>query len=364
MNTRLNGEEIDKMKTEGVVFGNSSHRERKKPSPAALLRSIVQSPVSINIWSLDCDLRYTFFNEGHRRGMERFWGADIRIGDPILDFITSQDYRVVAEEYYRTIFSGTGLALVDELRDPDGGYHYFENHGNPIIDDDGETIGVTVFAVEISDRVKYERELQKTVEEKQTLLKEIHHRVKNNLQIVSSLLSIQSMTIRNASDRLKFIESQNRIQAMASIHEMLYQSENLSRIDMGTYIDSLLAQISDSLVEEDTIELKSEIEPLSVSIDTAVPLGLITTELITNSIKHAFPKGARGRITVSLRNDESGTSEFSIRDNGKGYSGKGSRKRSSLGLQIVDAMVGQINGTFSIRKDHGTVCTVRFMPRG
>lgn len=215
---------------------------------------------------------------------------------------------------------------------------------------------------EIAERARVEEQIKTSLREKEVLLKEIHHRVKNNLQVVSSLLSLQSRIIDNPAALEVLRESQNRIRSMALIHERLYRSEDLGRVDYAVYIRDLATFLVRSYrAHLGPIDLKIEAEGVFLGIDTAIPCGLITNELISNALKHAFPNGKGGEIRVKI--GAQGDRQFTmiIGDNGVGFPPDVDfRNTESLGLQLVNTLVDQLEGTVELRRDGGTEFTIRF----
>ncbi len=207
-----------------------------------------------------------------------------------------------------------------------------------------------------------EERIKKSLQEKNILLKEIHHRVKNNLQIISSLLNLQSRSIDNEKYLNIFKESQNRIRTMALVHEKLYQSDDLGHINLPNYLYNVAMNLFHSYRSNSReINLKTDIEDISMDIELAIPCGLIVNELISNSIKYAFPEDRHGKINleVKLMNDE--FYEMVIKDDGIGIPDSISfEKTPSLGLQLVRALVNQINGEMSLFKNNGTKFVIKF----
>jgi PAS domain S-box-containing protein len=203
---------------------------------------------------------------------------------------------------------------------------------------------------DISDRKESEAKLQASLKEKELLLKEIYHRVKNNLQVVYSLLNLQSRKVSDPVALSVLRDSQNRVRAMALVHEKLYKSDDLTRIDLADYIRSLAYSLLETYHSGSShIALRLEIEPYSLDIETALPCGLILTELMSNSLKYAFPGGRPGEITItsSLRTDRQVC--LQVRDNGIGLSNDFDLGRvSSLGLSLVQNLTKQIKGEVTI----------------
>ena len=218
-----------------------------------------------------------------------------------------------------------------------------------------EVLGLVCVAQDISARKQAEQQIRAALEEKEVLFKEINHRVKNNLQVISSLLNLQArqLTDRAGVEALK--ESHNRVQAMALIHEMFYRSESLACIDFGDYIRSLTQHLTSSYgATERAIELAVEVAPVSLNLDTAIPCGLIINELVTNALKHAFPHGGGGRIVVELRAVADQHYCLSVRDNGLGLPADlRVEETRSLGLRLVRTLTEQLDGKLAFASNGG-----------
>lgn len=210
--------------------------------------------------------------------------------------------------------------------------------------------------IDISDRQKAEEKLKASLKEKEVLLKEIHHRVKNNLYVVSSLLELQMSTIHDPQIAQLFQDSQNRIYSMALIHEKLYRSSNLAIINFSEYIEDLVTHFFDSYnVNANYIDLELQIEQISINIETATPCGLILNELLSNAMKHAFPDDREGIVSVECYQDENQQIHLIIRDNGVGFSENFDfRETDSMGFQVICTLTEQLDGTLELNQDQGT----------
>lgn len=230
-----------------------------------------------------------------------------------------------------------------------------------VLDEKGNFKGFRTTLTDISERKKMEGDIEDSLKEKELLLKEIHHRVKNNLQVISSLLNMQSRYIRNKTDKELFRESQTRAKSMALIHERLYQSTDLRRIDFGEYIQTLTYDLYHSYGGNPKfIKLNMALEPIMVDINTAVPCGLIVNELLSNVLKHAFPQGKTGDLTIKFYSND-GNLVLIVRDEGVGFPEDiDFRNTESLGLSLVNTLVGQIDGEIEIMVDHGTEFKITF----
>ena len=220
---------------------------------------------------------------------------------------------------------------------------------------------------EMSETIlRREGELKTAVEENETLLREIHHRVKNNLNVVASLLSLQSTAIDSVeAARAAFQESRNRIFSIARVHESLYGGENLSAVDMGGYIRQMMSDLTDTYGQRRDIGVRVEAEHIHVDIQYAVPCGIILNELVTNAYKHAFPQERPGEITVEFTKPEEDRYRLVVRDNGVGIDESAGDvadlyRHNSLGMKLIGVLVGQISGTMTYRVDNGSCFAIEW----
>jgi PAS domain S-box-containing protein len=215
---------------------------------------------------------------------------------------------------------------------------------------------------DITERKQAEEVIQASLREKETLLREIHHRVKNNMQVISSLFNLQAEHITDEKARRMLKDGQLRIRSMALIHEKLYQSRNLSKIDFADYLRTLSEHLFQFFKDEaDRSRLETDLEHIHLDINSAVPCGLIINELVSNALRHAFPEGRKGVIRIGMRREGDGTVELRIADDGVGIpEGVDFRDTESLGLQIVNLLVGQLEGTIELDRKEGTAFTITF----
>ncbi|MCP4136747.1 MAG: hypothetical protein GY754_37605 [bacterium] len=216
-----------------------------------------------------------------------------------------------------------------------------------------------------AEREESEKIMAESLKEKEVLLKEIHHRVKNNMQVISSLLALQADYIRDDYDRELFNESHNRIHTMALVHEKLYQSNNMASINFAEYI----VELSENLfqfyhIDRSLIDFKVDVNNIFITIDTAIPCAQIINELISNSLKYAFPNNRQGLISISLlkKNIENKEKHFlTVRDNGIGIPGTiDFEKTETLGMQMVMALARQLKGVVELNREDGTGFTITF----
>ncbi|MEY4616680.1 MAG: hypothetical protein RJB66_1640 [Pseudomonadota bacterium] len=213
----------------------------------------------------------------------------------------------------------------------------------------------------VEDMKRAEHQITSSLREKEVLLKEIHHRVKNNLQVISSLFNLQSRTIKDAEALRALRESQNRVKSMAFVHEKLHQAKDLARIDVGDYLKHLCVNLAKSFGGDATkqaIQMNVEACDIPLSVDVAIPVGLIVNEIVSNCYKHAFPDGRSGKVDVSLQKEHSSL-RLTVRDNGVGFPENiDFEKTTSLGLQLIMSLVTQVQGQIELSQESGSVFNI------
>lgn len=211
-------------------------------------------------------------------------------------------------------------------------------------------VGIRGIIIDISERKKLEEKLNASLKEKEILLKEVHHRVKNNFQVIISLLNLQSSLTEDPKTLEIFKESRNRIKSMALIHELLYRESNFYSVDLKSYVNKLIDFLKDSFVNSDKIFIDLDIDNIHLTLEKIIPCGLIINELISNSYKHAFPNGRTGRISISLKNNDDNIITLKVLNDGvKIDEGFEIEKSESLGMMLVKSLSKQIGGELIIK---------------
>jgi two-component sensor histidine kinase len=204
-------------------------------------------------------------------------------------------------------------------------------------------------------------QLQVSLKEKDVLLREIHHRVKNNLQVISSLLSLQAQSLNDPYITSLFKDNQNRIRSMALVHEKLYQSSNLAMVNIASYTQSLINELFNIYGGWERVCCELEISQVFMPVDQAIPFGLVVYELASNALKHAFPQGRSGTLWVKLHEHQTNELTLTIADDGVGLpAGFDLEQAHSLGLSLVHSLVQQLKGTVSFSSEHGTRFEIQF----
>ena len=237
---------------------------------------------------------------------------------------------------------------------------WIEVYGNVYYDEKDVPVRMLGVIGDITERKEAETHLIRAINEKEMLLREIHHRVKNNMQIISSFLSLQSSQVFDKRDAGLFINVQDRVNSMGLIHDNLYQSEDLSSIQFKEYIRTLISQLFSTYSElSNNIKLITDIFDVTFNMETAIPLGLIISEIVTNSLKHAFPN-SKGKISISLHIKGEET-ELIIKDNGVGVPKDFDiQNPKKLGLQLLNTLVEQLEGTIELVQNKGTTFKITF----
>lgn len=249
---------------------------------------------------------------------------------------------------------------------PNGEIKWILGSGVPVLDENKKVISLMGIAQDITNEVLQQEKLETNLLEKETLLKEIHHRVKNNLQIISSLLNLQSETIKDKEAKEKYRESLGRVKSMALIHELLYQTRNLSNIKANQYLNQLVSFISDTYNFNKNIKVDLHIDPKIKRIDMnkSIPCDLIINELLSNAFKYAFPNKPSGKINIDFKvlNKKPYNFSLCVSDNGIGLPSHIRKQKTSdtLGLQLVESLTEQLDGKLIIEDQKGTKITVLF----
>ena len=269
------------------------------------------------------------------------------------DFFTQKDREVLKNNKLLDIPEETILTK-------NSGQRILHTKKIPILNKEGNPQYLLGVSEDITERKKTEEQLKKSLNEKDVLLREIHHRVKNNMQIISSFLNLQSSQVFDKRDASLFTNVQDRVRSMALIHDNLYQSEDISSIQIKEYILALTSQLFATYSTlSKNIKLITDIMDITLNMETAIPLGLIISEMVTNSLKHAFPN-SKGEISISLHTKDEET-ELIIKDNGVGVPKDFyTQKPGKLGLQLLNTLVEQLEGTIKLDRSQGTTFKITF----
>jgi two-component sensor histidine kinase/methyl-accepting chemotaxis protein len=245
----------------------------------------------------------------------------------------------------------------------DGNRIIVEASASPVYNENQQIIAVVVIFQDITLRKQSENQIKAALKEKEVLFKEIHHRVKNNMQIIQSLLSLHSNEIRDPEHKKPLIDSNNRIKSMALIHEILYRSDNMAVLDLQTYFYEIVQHLFKIYCEPGcNVVLNPDIDPVELGMDLSIACGLIINELVSNALKYAFVSDSKGDLFISLKIISANEVLMTVKDNGPGLPTDLDLNTSdSLGLKIVKILVeGQLKGSMKVKNDHGTSFEIYF----
>jgi PAS domain S-box-containing protein len=347
-----------------VVAARAGAELERQRADAALHESEEQLRIFVEnapagVAMFDRELRYLSYS--------RRWLTDYGLGEQNL--IGRSHYEVFPnmpdrwKEIHRRCLTGIPERCEqDRFERVDGTADYLRWEIQPWTDATGAIGGLVFFTESITDQVNSQEQLKTSLREKESMLKEIHHRVKNNLQVISSLLSLQAANVTQPDACSVLSESQNRVRAMALVHETLYQSRDLADVDLSRYLGELCGHLFRSYgVDSSRVLLDLDVEAVNISLDRTIPCGLLVNEVVSNSLKHAFPGDRSGKITVRVRKELDGWLRLTLADDGVGLPAEVVIDKSpTLGLKLVQILSEQLGAKFSIKRTEGTQFEILF----
>lgn len=372
MQRSLNGQEFDaevsliRILIDGNVAVQAIFRDItvKKKADEALRQSEEKyrilseaSPNAIYIISKDATIAYA---NNFALRMLRKNLSEVK-GRRLMEVFPMEDAEMQIQIIVGVFQHGHDIHRDDRVTTVDGTDRWLSSIFTPLKDDNGLVTAVLCASYDITDRKVMENQIAASLREKEFLLKEIHHRVKNNLQVISSLLSMQAdkATDRNVIDSLT--DSQNRVKSIALVHENLYQSKSLDQIEYGNYLTKIVNHLFDTYnIPLSRVACLVHAENIFVDINQAVPCSLIINEMLTNSLKYAFPNGAKGEISIDFKTDDKNYI-LKYHDNGIGIpEGISFERTESLGMKLIYGLTQQLNGTVELKRGEGTTFVITF----
>lgn len=329
------------------------------------------------LWMARTDGLCDFFNQGWLdftgRSMEQEFGNGWAEG------VHAEDFQAAMQIYLEAFVARRRFSMEYRLRRHDGEYRWIFDQGAPRFEVDGTFAGFIGSCVDVTDQRNAQEALKRLndllegqvrertaiAREREVLLREVHHRVKNDLQLISSMLSMQARQLRDADSVAALEECQSRVQTVAWIHERMYRSDSLARLSFATNVRSLATgvfRVAGIAPGSIALEVDAE-EDIALGVECAIPCGLIVNELVTNALKHAFPEGRRGTVRVSVKRQPDQQVALVVADDGVGFSPEPAANGSeSLGWRLVQALVEQLQAEVSITHETGTQVAVVFDP--
>ena len=316
-------------------------------------RSVVENAAEI-IMTVDSNNKIQFMNH-----TSSLMPEEEVLGMDVYDFVPKEYHELVKQKLNKVYESKKLQSYEMPGLTSNGITKWYSTNIGPLFTGD-EVTGITFIVRDISDRKNAEEKISRSLQEKEVLLKEVHHRVKNNLQIMLSILNLQysNITDQKLGDLVRDIGG--RIKAMSFIHELLYQANDFSSINFSEYITNITNNLLYSYIHTNSIDLKVDVGTVFLDLDRAIPCGLILNEIVTNSLKYAFLVKESGEISISLTQKE-GFIQLIIADNGSGLPGHiDFRNTESLGMQLIVTLVQQLNGEISLDNSNGAKYTITF----
>lgn len=322
-----------------------------------------QASAGVGVWDWDMVTKKWYWSEE----LCKLFGLSTDSTEPTFDvwwnLLHPDDRERANQLHLNAIQQHTPLNNEYRIVLPSGEIRWIQSLGKTIYGEDGQGLQMSGISVDVTHRKLMQIELERALAEKEALLRELYHRTKNNMQVISAFLELQADLYDDERIIEAFTETKNRIRSMALVHQKLYEAQDLSHVNLREYITDLVnLLIVGYRISSEKVKFKSNIEDVFVVVDVAIPCGLILNELMTNALKYAFPPGHSGEITVDLQRMEDGEIRLRVSDNGVGVPpGFDFRKDSRLGIQTIFALgESQLRGKVQYETDSGVSCTVRF----
>lgn len=306
------------------------------------IKAIINNTSDV-ICSIDTDFKLTEFNSVLADTVKDTFGIDLKPGAPMLDYI-DPGKREELKSIYKKVLNGEMITNIDNYISHNGKKVFHETNYHPINNINNQIIGISIFSKNITERIKIEQKIKKALKEKEILLAEIHHRIKNNLTIISSLLQLQEINTDNAETKEALAKSRKRIKSTAMVHELLYKSESFSNI----YFKEYLTELFNYLRLNENINLNFSGDDIPMEMNTAIPIGLLFNEIILNSFKHSYTPESKGQIEVIMKVE----GDFATIDyydfEGKFPDTVDFNNSNTTGLTLVHTFAEQLNGNIML----------------
>jgi PAS domain S-box-containing protein len=355
------------------ILGISRDITERKAMEEALRESekryrLIADNTADNIWIMGMDLKYRYISPAAQK--IRGYTAEEALGmslEQILTPASMEKALKIYEDYVVPVRRGEAGADINLTIDfeeyhRDGHLVWVENSLSFLRDDNGEPVGILGISRDITARKKAEEQIKSLLREKELLLREVHHRIKNNMLTISSLLELQMGSVEDGAASAALRDARGRIQSMMVIYDMLYRSSDFRKINMRQYLSDLMEDITQTYtIDPARIRVHREIADANLDTRVSFPLGIIVNELVSNALKYAFPGERPGRITVRFELMDGGRALLAVEDNGIGMpSSLDLQDPGGFGLSLVQILVQQIHGTMRIERKHGTAFIVEF----
>jgi len=327
-----------------------------------LLHSMFDSSPDVIVFALDTNYRYLAFNSRHKEVIKKIWGKEICIGTSMLDVIGIQADGKRAKDNFDRALSGESFVVVEDYGDDAFSRQSWLDYWSPIKNIHGSIIGLTCFLINNTRQKKAQEKIKNLLSEKELLLKEVHHRIKNNMNTISSLLSLQASAVKDVSAVQALQDAGNRIKSMSLLYDKLYLSPSYTELSIHEYLSPLINQVVGNFPDGKNVKIKENFTSFMLDVKCLQPLGVIINELLTNIMKYAFRGKDTGSISVSATYIE-GHVTVSVQDDGIGINENITFENSTgFGLHLVHALAQQLDGTIRLEREAGTRVVLDFVP--
>lgn len=341
----------DKKKLESLILDSNS-----------LLHSMFDSSPDVIVFALDTNYKYLAFNSRHKEVIKKIWGKDISIGTNMLEIIGIHADGKRAKDNFDRALSGESFVVVEDYGDEALSRQSWLDYWSPIKNTNGTIIGLTCFLTNNTKQKKAQEKIKKLLLEKELILKEVHHRIKNNMNTISSLLSLQADTLKDFSAIHALQDATSRIKSMSLLYDKLYQSPDYTELSMDEYLSPLINQVIENFPNGKNVKVNKNLHKYMLDVKFLQPLGIIINELLTNTMKYAFRETANGLVSVSATCIE-GHIIITVEDDGIGIPESVTFENSTgFGLHLVYALAQQLDGTILLERDAGTRVILDFVP--
>jgi PAS domain S-box-containing protein len=336
----------------------------RRHAQAALIESemryrMIGELIPFGVWSCDEGGNYTYLSESFLSLLGVTLDDCKKNG--WMHLLPREDYDRTLSDWKQCIQTGSFWDYEYRIVDRKGKVFIVLSRGAPHMDSTGKITSWVGIHIDITDRKRYEERLETSLREKEVIIKEVHHRVKNNMQVISGFLELQSNYITDPVSIEKLAECQQRVRTMALVHEKLYQAKNLGYINASEYVKSLVLDLTNSYMLRSDILINTDVDDANITLDMAIPCGLIINELVTNALKYAFKDRSGGSIAVGLHLGPDHHFNLIVEDDGIGIPpGFSVEKSPTLGLQLVNVLVKQLGGSVVVTGGKGTRFAITF----
>jgi len=325
-----------------------------------LMTSMLESSPNVIVFALDREYRYLAFNTKHKDVIKQIWGKDIDIGLNMLEVIGNHEDAIKAKENFDRALHGESFVIVEEYGNEALFRQSWLDYWSPIKNSAGEIVGLTCFLLDNTDQKRAEDKIKTLLAEKDMLLKEVHHRIKNNMNTISSLLSLQAGSLSEPAAICALEEAGNRIRNMALLYDQLYRSIDYTQLPTDEFLSPMIDGILANFPNRKKVSVEKDIDGFMLDSKRLQAIGIIITELLTNIMKYAFSGKKTGLITITVKKSDKKVI-MSVQDNGNGIPVSVNFEQSTgFGLQLVYALSQQLDGTIRIERGNGSKVILDF----